>query len=353
MTFEFSLPFCILLADGDYKVRITEGDDVTLRLTEKIPDNYDERLGMCNLLASDLQGYEKVRVMNVENDFEGVRAREISVNEIMAVKEGLMIEALVKDNMNYPTPTWLFLNQEVPYDRFGRFRYTKVTFISENNDDLLQRALSAINKLIVNYRAYTNHFWVAQITAKDLEVFASSCKTATLSPLIKFLPKADAKTTDSIKNAIMGDNSEIPSHMLYLDARNAFVQMNFTLSLIYSITSIEATVKSFLRLYSYTHKIKGVSKKNLLKTPIYNAVTVILRLLVSRDELPDDFITEFIEINKVRNEIIHQARLSVDRPTANKALHVVEKFTVILNPKIADLLQEHLKEYHANDHKVT
>jgi hypothetical protein len=44
MGLAFSLPFCLLLPDNNYLVRLDKDDIVTLKLTKTIPQQYDERL---------------------------------------------------------------------------------------------------------------------------------------------------------------------------------------------------------------------------------------------------------------------------------------------------------------------
>lgn len=351
MEITFSLPYCLLLPNGDYQVRISEGDIVTLRLVQKIPDSYDERLGMRGLLKSDLEGYEKAGVMNVENDCPGPRAKDISVEEILEMKDALLIEYFRKDGKNFAPPTEIVMNQEIPHDPFGRFRYTKVTFISDNREDVMQRAAAAINKLVVSFRVNTDSFWITPIREKDLEVYEAAGEKRFYG-MIKFAPFADEEKVGQIRKDLMNDPGEMPFHMLYLDAQNAYEQMNYTLSIIYSITSIESLVKTFLRMYSTRHKIQGVSKKGLLRSPIHNAVSVILRLIISKAELSDQMILDFIEANKIRNSVIHQARQDVSEPDAQKAIRTLEAFMAVLLPKIRDLLREHLKEFHENKHKA-
>src|SRR5688572_14826239 len=97
MSYMFSLPFCLRLPDGDYKVRISKDDKVTLRLAKKVPNTYDERLGLRGLKESDLQGYEYVNALNTDSNFTGNRARRFKVSEIMKTDEALLIEYFEKD----------------------------------------------------------------------------------------------------------------------------------------------------------------------------------------------------------------------------------------------------------------
>jgi hypothetical protein len=43
--FAFNLPFCLHIPDGEYVVKLSENNTVTLRLTKIVPKAYDERMG--------------------------------------------------------------------------------------------------------------------------------------------------------------------------------------------------------------------------------------------------------------------------------------------------------------------
>jgi hypothetical protein len=67
---------------------------------------------------------------------------------------------------------------------------------------------------------------------------------------------------------------------------------------------------------------------------LYQLVTVGLRLLLSNEELPDQLIEDFSKVNKMRNEIIHNAQINVRKEDAIKADMVVRKIIEALINRI-------------------
>jgi hypothetical protein len=343
MPYTFNLPFYLRLPDGDYPVEVAKDDIVTLRLTKKIPDTYDERLAMRSLLANDLKDYDTVGALNIDDDYKGNRARKLSTSEIMNSDESLFIEYFQKDGVNYSPPMQLMLNNEIPYDEFGRFRYTKVTIFGNAKNDLIDLVLTAINKLITCYRMKTDDFWVRPVRKKELEVFFEETgRPAAYKALIKFLPDCDDTTVADIKKEVLGDVFEMPSHMLFLDAKNAYEQMNYALCVIYAVTSIEAIVKRFLTLYASHRGFTKEAMKSLMRTPIRSLVEVVLPLVTSNGDLAKELITDFIRVNSLRNDIIHEAETRIEQGEAKEAVGVAERFALSFYRKIGDLIQQRI-----------
>jgi hypothetical protein len=317
-------------------VRIADDDIVTLRLAKKIPDTYDERLGLRGLHQSDIKDYEFVNAINTDSTFTGNSARRFKPNEIMKTDESLLIQYFEKDGKNHVSPIQLVFNQEIPYDSFGRFRYTKVTFIARDTKDLVKRAVAAINKLITSYRINTNDFWVTPISEKDLECIEFSNRPTSYSPLVKFLPDISPTKVEQVKIEIKLRVLGIASHMLLLDARNAKEHMNYGLCIIYSVTSIESIVKTFLFFHTKNRGFSKDEQDRLNRMSISSLMHSVLTLIISKTDLSPEMRHAFTVINRIRNDIIHAAESAIEPKVAEDAVKLAEKFEQLFYAKIGE-----------------
>jgi hypothetical protein len=64
MTLVFSLPFCLLLPNGDYQVKLDKDETVTLNLTKVISKIFDERLPVRGFLKGELEKTASLWVIN-------------------------------------------------------------------------------------------------------------------------------------------------------------------------------------------------------------------------------------------------------------------------------------------------
>lgn len=93
MVLVFPLPFCLLLPDGDYPIKLGDNDIVNLNLTKVIPKIYDERLPYRGFLKGELNNISKLRIM-FRNE-----SKEIKVNDLSTLKDlGTVIKYYDKQN---------------------------------------------------------------------------------------------------------------------------------------------------------------------------------------------------------------------------------------------------------------
>jgi hypothetical protein len=83
-------------------------------------------------------------------------------------------------------------------------------------------------------------------------------------------------------------------------------------------------------------EVEENSSHNLKSLTLSNMVTVALRLILDREEFPDKMIEEFSVANKLRNKIIHTAKMDESKDDAEKAYKTVSKIISIINPKLDD-----------------
>lgn len=67
----FSLPFCLLLPDDTYEVKLGEDDIVILKLSKVIPKTYDERLPFRGFLKGELETISRLKIFNPKSGFGG------------------------------------------------------------------------------------------------------------------------------------------------------------------------------------------------------------------------------------------------------------------------------------------
>jgi hypothetical protein len=72
-------------------------------------------------------------------------------------------------------------------------------------------------------------------------------------------------------------------------------------------------------------KEKGWSEEKFVKLSLATLVNVVLRIILSKDELSDGLMKDFISANKLRNQISHEATISVHKEEANKAFNTAQE----------------------------
>jgi hypothetical protein len=143
-------------------------------------------MGSRGLINSDLNGISKVALMNVEPDIDGNYKRQlINVNELNGIRDFCFVTRF-EDNEGgqYPPGSSPFdnnlssdtippleqicLNGEVEKDRFGRLRYTRVTYLDSGDGYPLDKILPTINKLIDSYRLVSGENWLNRVYENDI-----------------------------------------------------------------------------------------------------------------------------------------------------------------------------------------
>jgi hypothetical protein len=94
MTLVFSLPFCLLLPDGNYQVKLDKDEIVTLNLTKVIPKIFDERLPYRGFLRGELEDISALKIWDEKQGSGGW----MSVDGLKQIDEKkLVIEYKTKD----------------------------------------------------------------------------------------------------------------------------------------------------------------------------------------------------------------------------------------------------------------
>lgn len=346
MDLSFNLPFCLLLPDGEYPVRLSDGKVVRLLLEMKIPETYDEKIGIRGITKKDLEGVSTVHVFITENEYAGDRGQVIPAEKIWEMKEVAHVSVFhYADGREAVPETPIYINSEIPKDRQGRFRYTKLTIVEEQSVDLKKLALLAVNRLIDYYRFLTGEHWIQHVTASDVIAYTSKDGGGGYGPTIKRRRLHDDFTVRSLREKLTGNKSPATFDMMRLDAKAAIDQENYALAIIYSMTSLESLVKTYFRLYGSRMLYTSSTIETLENMTLFHAVCVVLRLVFPKEELGDALITEFKRINRIRNDIIHQAVIDANLDDAKKAVEMIDSFYDILVPEI---LAGHARETQAS-----
>lgn len=210
----FSLPFCLLLPDDEYKIKLGENDIVILRLRKVIPKIFDERLPFRGLLKGELDNVMALKLYNpktgpvgwIDKDklneikdmqivleyktmdgktmppqyLQNIINRDVNIEEDIQdhfeennIKKIFIIEDGDNDYFSRTLDTGrkLILNCEVLRDRHGRCRYTRVEYTSSKSlhyEEEFDRAIEAVNILILCYRLQTNSYWITKINKKEI-----------------------------------------------------------------------------------------------------------------------------------------------------------------------------------------
>jgi hypothetical protein len=348
--FTINFPFCLHLPDREYSIQLSDNEIVTLRLQKIVPKNYDERMGFRGLIKSDLRGMSRVVLLNAELGIhENYVPRIINVNELDRIMDFCLVTRFEDDNGGqYPPGSspfdnnlssdtippleQIYLNGEIEKDRLGRLRYTRVTYLNSGDSYPLDKILPTVNKLLDNYRLVSGEYWLNRVYEDDILSTAqwnqdSKSGGSSHRGIVKIKPDIDDDKQKELEDLISITESIPTFHLLLLDAAKAIGERNYSLAIIYSITALESVVKQFCEK-SATQK--GLSGKTFEKTSLYTLVTVELRAMLTKEELPDTLIEDFKRANQTRNEIIHKAALEVDRGESEKAFETVLQLIEIL-----------------------
>jgi hypothetical protein len=346
--FTFGLPFCLHIPNGEYHVEIPEGGNILLRLEKRIPKNYDERIGYRGLTEQDLKGVHKLYIVNQESKFEGSRYKVINATEISKVTEFCEVVSFEDENGNtwFPdiadhspsnepkfTGLKIFLNPEVIRDRFGRLRYSRVTVLSDSLETSRARIVSAVNKLIDAYRIASNEYWLFHIREDDI-LFVISESEFNYEGLGKVRPDISGQDLDHLRSLLLAKESPSTFYLLFLSAKNAVFEENYSLAIIYAITSIESLVRMYLDKLADEKSLPHTTSKRLQNMSLFQLVTVVLRIALPKDELSDELIEEFVKANQLRNKIIHKAVMNITKDSAEKANQMTLNIMNVLYPKI-------------------
>jgi hypothetical protein len=261
MVLAYSLPFCLLLPDDNYLVKLDIDDIVTLKLTKTIPQHYDERLPYRGLSENELNEMSQIKIhfplqnKTIEIDKENLKEitdygvviqytkknGEIVTPQLNELQSNFDYEEYLRTADNYDTayaekrimnakiypPKEIIINGEINNDKLGRFRYTKIEFLSNkklNYDEEFKRAIKATNMLIDRYRIETMHYWITNIRENDIFVYqdVSNISTAyTKKGFTRIKDDIDIDTVNSIKNKLINASTPFPLEVLIVEAMSA------------------------------------------------------------------------------------------------------------------------------------
>jgi uncharacterized protein (UPF0332 family) len=372
----FALPFCLLLPDGDYAVKLADDDIVNLNLSKVIPIIYDERLPFRGFKKGELDNISYLWVMILGNGGKRIDVADLSkikehgivtkyidkrgkeivpqlITDDVDVAESEIMNESFKEKFKDTVPSefleqhtadeyyqgrQIIINGELARDRFGRFRYTKVKYNSTKQlhyGDEFKRAIRAVNILIDVYREQTFDYWITNVTEKEIFIYKIINEHQfqmgySIKGFSQTRPDHGLETVNKIKSEIIDPQPELPYFMLILDAEQSLDNEKYFLSVIYAITALE----SFVKMYVIFHcKKAGISKKvekNLTSTSLFFLVTTILRMFVNPGDLSDELVSK-IEVGiKLRNKIIHRTKLDVSEQEAGNVIKSVKEIARVL-----------------------
>jgi hypothetical protein len=194
----------------------------------------------------------------------------------------------------------IYLNAEIERDRLGRLRYTRVLFLNEGDEYPLDKILRAMNKLIDVYRVISDEYWLNRINEDDI-LFTSQTNSEgdsggfVYGGMIKAKPDINDEKLKLLTTLLTRTNSIPTSHFLLLDAKKALDERDHALAIIYSITALESVTKQYFERMALS---KGLSRKMFQNTRLFTLVTVLMRLILSKDKLPDTLFEDFKKANR-------------------------------------------------------
>ncbi|MGN6707859.1 MAG: hypothetical protein ACTHKF_00730 [Candidatus Nitrosocosmicus sp.] len=392
----FSLPFCLLLPNDKYHIKLDEGDIVTLQLTKIIPKFFDERLPFRGLLKGELETVSQLKIWNPKTgpggwidknqlkeikdmqivlEYETIDGQKTSpeyasfaidrdVNwdedlQQIALNEktnrdidfGNEIHELNDNDISneYKKARRLYLNCEVIKDRSGRCRYTRIIY--ESSKDLpekeeFERAIEAINLLISQYRLWTGSSWITKVSRREI-FFYKTFKDLT-SPhgwnergYGPISPDYDKPTVKRLKDFLLDNKTHRTlSNMVFLhlrlDAQNAFDETNYHLSVIYIITALESIVKVLLSYYYDENQMKDIERKFISRLISEDLVNIF------HNNQLDIYLKNIQDALKIRNKIIHEADISIGKEQSGKILKDVSNFISFLSNNLLSKINPNL-----------
>ncbi|CAN5560075.1 hypothetical protein BH18THE1_BH18THE1_22280 [soil metagenome] len=378
MTLVFSLPFCLLLPDGDYQIRMDDGETDTIHLTKIIPKVFDERLPYRGFRKGELENVsslwingKEVKAEDLPNSTEfGVVHKYVNkagdeiipqfTGDEVSISEPELINKVAKEKLskNDMIPNdgefdeysmgehyhgrQLVINTEVKKDGFGRFRYTKVYYTTPKVlplEERFIRAISSVNRLIDVYRVETGDYWITSITEDDIFIYKNVSDTETqMAYSMKGFTRAkkdkDAETVELIKNQLKNSEPQDPFMMLILDSQKSVNEGKNYLSVIYSIIALESLIKSCIIYYTKTKGLNEKMQNDLISQGIFFLVNTMLKIFVVSSDLTEDLIKKVSDGIILRNKIIHRSKLNVSEEDARNLLFNVRTMAEVLTRDI-------------------
>ena len=343
----FDLPFCLLLPDGDYPVKLEDGSIVNFHLTKVTHKIFDERLPYRGLSDKELKNISELWIGGKKIPISELSKRkDFGIVTKYVTKRGKeVVPQLDKNDISFHEPGFghphywgrqVVINAEVKRDCYGRFRYTNVNCTTDKPNRFKEefaRALKGLNQLLYIYRVETSDFWITNLAESDVLVYKSvnsKSQAYSIHGISKIKDDHDSQTVTDIKYALMNPSPEHPFMMLLLDSKKSLYENKFYLSVIYAITALESIIKLYIVVYVKKQKLGKKVEERLLSSSLNLLVTTILKMTLKSSQFTDDLVQELVNSIRLRNRIIHESQLEVDQDDAKLAIKNVSATARIL-----------------------
>src|SRR5215208_3032699 len=240
----------------------------------------------------------------------------------------------------------LVVNAELLRDPFGRFRYTRVRFLSTmaTLEEQFKKAVTAINTLITKFRSATGDYWITKIREEDVLAYTdaqdnfSGFSQATQG-IIQIMPDHSKDIIDNLNESLVSDVPEFPFIHLYLDAKNAFERADYYLAVILSIVALESIIKTYLTFFSL--KCPAIIQDEVIRINLRRLVTTVIRRLFPTEDYKK-LIGNITAAIDLRNDIIHQSQIDIPKDKAKKVIDDVGTYVEFIRGKLMGLSNESL-----------
>jgi hypothetical protein len=270
---------------------------------------------------------------------------EINVKDLWKVKDRRKVIYLIKNGKKYYPELYgdkrlVFINTEIPEDRLGRLRYTRIKFTfkksgSGNNNDYNQRAIDATNKLIDYYRVFSGAFWIHRITDADIMVYRYGESGISMQGLSQFKSDLSSSIVEQIQTNLKDPIPIPPFGILSLESKRAFQEGSYYLSIIHSVTSLESLVKFFI-IAAKENISNSYIKKILHDVTLPDLLTNYLKPMLEENVLDNNLLQKLVEANRKRNDIMHEYDLEIMKQDAKNILEAIDAFSTILIQNLPD-----------------
>jgi|GEM_PF-1848807 hypothetical protein len=389
MPLVFSLPFCLLLPDGDYQMKLDKNEIVTLNLTKVLPKVFDERLPYRGFLKGELENIATLWAMNkkghigwisVDNlsqiagaifvtkyktkdgkeivpevessliDKDVDVSQDVNINQERFVKSSNDQEVLNRpetikrinsDRRAHELGRKLVLNSEINKDPFGRFRYTKVRFSMKkeiNFEEQFRVAIKATNILVTKYRQITYDYWITKVREEDIFIYKSVDddsfdQSYAAKGIVQMRSDHSQNVVQALRESLISDLPEFPFIHLYLDAKNALERADYYLAVILSVAALESIIKTYLSIYSQNSP--PIIQEEVIRINLRRLVSTVLRKIFPTDDYKKliDNVTKAIDL---RNDIIHESEIDVPNDKAENAVEAVGRYMEFIYGKFSN-----------------
>lgn len=377
LTLVFSLPFCLLLPDGNYQVKTDKDEIVTLNLTKVIPKIFDERLPYRGFLKGESENIVTLKIWDekrgpggwvsidqlkdisakkfvieyktrdgknvVAQDDPTIIAKDVNIGQDININPEKLTQSFKPENISPESikqiisetagyGRQLIINAEVKNDPVGRFRYTKVRYTSkkleQDLEEQFKEAVRVVNILIARYRSITGDYWITKVREEDIFTYkgiqdGSLDFTALAKGFVEVRPDHNRDIVDNLRESLVSDIPELPYIHLFRDAENAFERADNYLAVILSIVAVESIIKTYLIFYSI--KCPPIIQDEVNRINLTRLVTNVLKNIFPADDYKN-VMKNVIHAIELRNNIIHQSEIDISKDLAQTVIKDVAEY---------------------------